>query len=58
VGQLRYGIDWVPALRYGFTEEELDFIPSTKLRTGINYDIQYRMRRKTESDDLESDADQ
>jgi hypothetical protein len=27
----------------GFTDEELDFIPSTLLRAGINYDIRYRM---------------
>jgi len=25
------------------TDEELDFIPSTMLRAGINYDIKYRM---------------
>jgi len=36
---------------YGFTVEELDFVPSTKLRTGINYDIKYRMGRDTEVDD-------
>jgi len=24
---------------YGFADEELDFIPSTMLRAGINYDI-------------------
>jgi len=28
---------------YGFRDEELDFIPSTSLRTSINYDIKYRM---------------
>jgi hypothetical protein len=28
----------VLAKHYGFTEEELDFIPSAKLRAGINYD--------------------
>ena len=39
------------AARYGFTDEELDFIPSTKLRTGINYDIKYRMARDTGSED-------
>ena len=32
----------VAAARYGFTDEELDFIPSTHFRAG-NYDIQYRM---------------
>ena len=32
-------IDRVLAAHYGFTDEELDFIPSTQLRTGINYDI-------------------
>ena len=31
------------ACHYGFTDEELDFIPSTGLRAGINYDIKYRM---------------
>ena len=52
-------IDRVLAARYGFTDEELDFIPSTKLRTGIpsarlragNYDIKYRMGRDAESDE-------
>jgi len=34
-----------------FTDEELDFIPSTKLRTGINYDIKYRMGREADSDE-------
>ena len=42
-----------------FTYEELDFIPSTKLRTGIpsaglragNYDIKYRMGREAESEE-------
>jgi hypothetical protein len=29
----------VLAAHYGFTDEELDFIPSTKLRIGINYDM-------------------
>jgi hypothetical protein len=28
---------------YGFADEELDFIPSTMLRAGINYDIKYRL---------------
>jgi len=47
-------IDRVLAAHYGFTDEELDFIPSTKLRTGIpsaglragNYDIKFRMGRE------------
>ena len=39
------------AAHYGFTDEELDFIPSTKLRTGINYDIKYRMGRDAENDE-------
>jgi len=43
-------IDRVLAAHYGFTEEELDFIPSTQLRAGINYDIKYRMGRDTELD--------
>ena len=44
-------IDRVLAAHYGFTDEELDFIPSTKLRTGINYDIKYRMGRDAESEE-------
>jgi len=40
----------VLAAHYGFTDAELDFIPSTKLRAG-NYDIKYRMGRDTEVDD-------
>jgi hypothetical protein len=28
----------VLAKHYGFTDEELDYIPSTSLRAGINYD--------------------
>lgn len=43
-------IDRVLAAHYGFTDKELDFIPSTKLRAGINYDIKYRMGRDTEFD--------
>jgi len=43
------GIDRSLARHYGFTDEELDFIPSTKLRAGINYDIKYRMGREEES---------
>ncbi|MDZ4344603.1 MAG: hypothetical protein U1E51_19450 [Candidatus Binatia bacterium] len=39
---IRDEIDRVLAARYGFTDEELDFIPSTQLRAG-NYDIKYRM---------------
>ena len=42
-------IDRVLAAHYGFTDEELDFIPSTKLRAGINYDIKYCMGRDAES---------
>lgn len=52
-------IDRMLAAHYGFTEEELDFIPSTQLRAGIpsarlrtgNYDIKYRMGRDEELDD-------
>jgi len=44
-------IDRVLAAHYGFTDEDLDFIPSTKLRAGINYDIKYRMGREAEVDD-------
>jgi len=39
----------VLAVPHDFTDEELDFIPSTKLRVGINYDIKYRMGREEES---------
>jgi hypothetical protein len=39
--------DRLPAAHYGFTDEELDYIPSTKLRAG-NYDIKYRMGRDAE----------
>jgi hypothetical protein len=46
-------IDRVLAAHYGFTDEELDFIPSTKLRAGINYDIKYRMGRNTAEDEEE-----
>ena len=41
----------VLAAHYGFTDEELDFIPSTKLRAGINYDIKYRMGRDVENEE-------
>jgi hypothetical protein len=43
-------IDRVLAAHYGFTDEELDFIPSTPLRAG-NYDIKYRMGREAEAED-------
>jgi hypothetical protein len=36
--QIIDAIDRVLAAHYGFTEEELDFIPSTELRMGVNYD--------------------
>jgi hypothetical protein len=42
VGPVRVEIDRVLAAHYGFTKEELNFIPSAKLRAG-NYDIKYRM---------------
>ena len=35
----------MPAAHYGFTDDELDFIPLAKLRAG-NYDIKYRMGRE------------
>jgi len=45
----------VLAAHYRFTDEKLDFIPSTQLRTGPstqlragNYDIKYRMGRDAE----------
>ncbi len=37
-------IDRMLAAHYGFTDEELDLIPSTNLRAG-NYDIKYQMDR-------------
>ena len=40
-------IDRVLAAYYGFTDEELDFIPSARLRAD-NYDIKYRMGREAE----------
>jgi hypothetical protein len=43
----------VLAKHYNFTDEELDFIPSTLLRAGINYDIKYRMGQDVGSDDGE-----
>ena len=47
------------AAHYGFTDEELDFpssklragIPLTRLRTGINYEIKYRMGRDAENEE-------
>lgn len=56
--QTRDEIDRVLAAHYGFTAEELDFIPSAQLRAGINYDIKYWMRREKEADNLQKDADQ
>lgn len=47
----RVEIDRVLATHYGFTDEESDFIPSTQLRVGINYDIKYRMGRDVEGAD-------
>lgn len=41
----------MPATHDGFTDEELDFIPSTSLRAGINYDITYRMGQDAEGED-------
>jgi hypothetical protein len=45
-------IDRVLAVRYGFTDEERDFIASIKFRTGSNCcDIKYRMGRDAEAED-------
>ena len=44
-------IDRVLAAHYGFTDEELDFIPSAKLRAGINYGLKYRMGRDVENEE-------
>ena len=38
-------LDRVLAAHYEFTDEELDFIPSARLRAG-NYDVKYRMDRR------------
>jgi len=46
----RDNVDRVLAKHYGLTDEELDFIPSALLRTGINYDIKYRMGRESEEE--------
>ncbi len=43
--------DKVLARHYGFTDEESDFIPSASLRTGINYDIKYRMGKELDAED-------
>ena len=43
-------IDCVLAAHYGFTDEELDFIPSAQLRAG-NYDIKCRMGRDAEGEE-------
>ena len=39
-------INKILARHYGFTDEELDFIPSASLRTGINYDIKYSIHKR------------
>jgi len=44
-------IDMELAQHYGFTDEELDFIPSASLRTGINYNIKYRMDKELDAED-------
>jgi hypothetical protein len=49
--QIGDAIDRILAAHYGNTDEELDFIPSAKLRAGANYDIKYRMGRETDADD-------
>ena len=47
---MRDEIDRVLTTHYGFTDEELDFIPSTQLRTRNNYDIRHRMGRDAENE--------
>jgi hypothetical protein len=42
----------VLAAHYGFTDEELDFIPSTALRAGINYDIKDRRAQNADRPDV------
>lgn len=48
-------IDRVLTKHYGFTDEELDFIPSTGLRAGISYDIKCRMGRAAGDGDGEEE---
>jgi hypothetical protein len=36
---------------YGFTDDGLDFIPSTALRSGIDYGVKYRMGRDAETEE-------
>ena len=36
-------IDRLLGSHHGFTDEELDPTPSTRLRTGINHDMKYRL---------------
>lgn len=43
LGHIINEIECAPTKHCGFTDEELDFIPSTELRAGINYGITYRM---------------
>ena len=42
--------DRVLPAHLSFTDEELDFIPSARLRPGINYIIKYRMGRDAEAE--------
>jgi hypothetical protein len=42
-GTLPIFLSDVKARHSGFTEEELDSIPSAKLRAGINYDLRLRV---------------
>jgi hypothetical protein len=42
--QIGDAIDRILAAHYGNTDEELDFIPSAKLRAGANYDIKETVR--------------
>jgi len=44
------------ARHYGFTDEEPDFIPSTKLRAGVNYDIKYWLGQGEEVQRLKSET--
>lgn len=36
---------------YGFSDEKMDFIPSDWHRTGINYNIKYRMGRELDAEE-------
>jgi len=52
-GKAQFEISCAPAKKTAGKPEELDFIPpkDETRRTGINYDIKYRMGKELSSDD-------